>query len=138
MSIQPYNASAQGSSITYSMDIPEGNAEVSVHVITACTLAFQRSEGHRYTVGFEGEEAVEVNFNGDLNEEPENVYRVMYPAAASRIIEKTVKIKTGSAGTKKLTIKPLDPGVVLEKIIVDLGGYKRQFLFGEESPCKRK
>ena len=138
MSIQPYNASAQGSSITYSMDIPEGNAEVSVHVITACTLAFQRSEGHRYTVGFEGEEAVEVNFNGDLNEEPENVYRVMYPAAASRIIEKTVKLKTGSAGTKKLTIKPLDPGVVLEKIVVDLGGYKRQFLFGEESPCKRK
>ena len=139
ISIQPYTAETDGSSITYSMQIPQGNEEVNVHVITACTLAFKRSEGHRYTIGFEGEEAVEVNYNGELNEEPENVYRVMYPTAASRVIEKTVKLKTGNgSGNKKLVIKPLDPGMVLEKIVVDLGGYKRQFLFGEESPCARK
>ena len=139
ISLQPYTASTEGSSIAYSMEMPEGNSEVSVRVITACTLAFKRSEGHRYTIGFEGEEPTEVNFNGELNEEPENVYRVMYPTAASRIIEKTVKLKTGSAqaGNRKLIVKPLDPGVVLEKIVVDLGGYKPQFLFGQESPCKR-
>ena len=61
----------------------------------------------------------------------------MYPTVASRIIEKTVRLKAGAAGTKTLVIKPLDPGVVLEKIVIDLGGYQPSFLFGTESPVSR-
>ena len=38
------------------------------------------------------------------------------------------------AGTHKLTFKPNDPGIVLEKIVIDFGGYTRQYLHGEESP----
>ncbi len=137
ISVQPYTSDVKGSSVAYRLVIPTGHDEVDVHIITASTLAFQRVEGHRYTVGFEGQEAVEVNFNGELNEDPENVYRIMYPTVASRIVDMTVHIKVGAAGTKNLIIKPLDPGVILEKIIIDLGGYKPSFLFGNESPCKR-
>ena len=137
ISIQPYSANVAGSSVTYRFDLPEGVDEVEVRVITASTLAFQRKEGHRYTVGLEGNEAVEVNFNGELNEEPENVYRIMYPTVARRVIEKTVKLKIDKAGTQSLVISPLDPGVVLQKIVVDFGGYQPSYLFGKESDCKR-
>lgn len=137
ISIQPYSANVAGSSVTYCFDLPEGVDEVEVRVITASTLAFQRKEGHRYTVGLEGKEAVEVNFNGELNEEPENVYRIMYPTVARRVIEKTVKLKIDKAGTQSLVISPLDPGVVLQKIVVDFGGYQPSYLFGNESDCKR-
>ena len=137
ISIQPYSANVAGSSVTYCFDLPEGVDEVEVRVITASTLAFQRKEGHRYTVGFEGKEVVEVNFNGELNEEPENVYRIMYPTVARRVIEKTVKLKIDKAGTQSLVISPLDPGVVLQKIVVDFGGYQPSYLFGKESDCKR-
>ena len=137
ISIQPYSANVAGSSVTYRFDLPEGVDEVEVRVITASTLAFQRKEGHRYTVGLEGKEAVEVNFNGELNEEPENVYRIMYPTVARRVIEKTVKLKIDKAGTQSLVISPLDPGVVLQKIVVDFGGYQPSYLFGKESDCKR-
>ena len=137
ISIQPYSANVAGSSVTYRFDLPEGVDEVEVRVITASTLAFQRKEGHRYTVGLEGKEAVEVNFNGELNEEPENVYRIMYPTVARRVIEKTVKLKIDKAGTQSLVISPLDPGVVLQKIVVDFGGYQPSYLFGNESDCKR-
>ena len=137
ISVQPYTADVTGSSITYRMDIPEGVDEVNVHVVIASTLAFKRQEGHRYTVGFEGQQAVEVNFNGELNEEPENVYRVMYPTVARRVIEKNVRLKVASAGSNSLVIRPLDPGVVLEKIIIDWGGYKPSYLFGKESNCRR-
>ena len=137
ISIQPYSANVAGSSVTYRFDLPEGIDEVEVRVITASTLAFQRKEGHRYTVGLEGKEAVEVNFNGELNEEPENVYRIMYPTVARRVIEKTVKLKIDKAGTQSLVISPLDPGVVLQKIVVDFGGYQPSYLFGKESDCKR-
>ena len=137
ISLQPYNASIEGASISYRMEIPEGIDSVDVHVITASTLAFARQDGHRYAVGFEGQEPVVVNFNGELNEEPENVYRIMYPTVASRVIEKTVRMKVPGSGERNLTISPLDPGVVLEKIIVDLGGYRKSFLFGKESPLTR-
>lgn len=113
--------------------------------ITASTLAFQRQEGHRYVVEIQdasgtgaGGSPVEVNFNGELNEDPENVYRIMYPTVARRVIDMPVKLKLNKAGLHTLTIRPLDPGVVLEKIVVDLGGYQESFLFGKESKCVRK
>ena len=137
ISVQPYDALTDGASISYRMQIPEGVKEVDVHVITAATLAFKRKEGHRYQIGFDGQESTEVNFNGELNEEPNNVYRVMYPTVASRVINQKVHLKVGS-GTQTLTLRPLDPGVVLEKIVIDLGGYKPQHLFGNETPCTRK
>lgn len=137
VSLQPYTADTDGSSISYRMQIPEGVSDVKVHVIIASTLAFKRSEGHRYTVGFDGQQATEVNYNGDLNEDPANVYRIMYPTVARRVIEKVIPLKT-SAGTQTLTIRPLDPGMVLEKVVVDLGGYEESYLFGTESPYSRK
>lgn len=138
ISLQPYNEPVDGGSISYRMNLPAGTEDVKVHVITASTLAFERRDGHRYTIGFEGETPVEVNFNGELNEEPENVYRVTYPTVARRVIEKVVDLKTGGDGLKTLVIDPLDPGVVLQKIVVDLGGYKESYLFGKESDCHRK
>ena len=138
ISLQPYSADVNGGSITYRFEVPEGVNEVDVHVITASTLAFQRMEGHRYTVGFEGQQPVEVNFNGELNEEPENVYRITYPTVARRVIDKSVKLKVDKAGMKSLVVSPLDPGVVLQKIVVDFGGYQPSYLFCKESNCKRK
>lgn len=138
ISLQPYNASVAGSSISYQMNIPQGVKEAEVHVITASTLAFHRKEGHRYTIGFAGGEPVEVNFNGELNEEPENVYRIMYPTVGRRVIEKTIKLKIAKSGINTLTLCPLDPGVVLQKIVVDLGGYNSSYLFGKETDCTRK
>jgi hypothetical protein len=32
-----------------------------------------------------------------------------------------------------LTFIPNDPGIVLEKVVIDFGGYKKQYLFGKES-----
>lgn len=154
IAIHPYTAGTDGASISYKVELPAGLSEVNVHVITGTTLAFARKEGHRYTVAFDDNEPVEVNFNGELNEEPENVYRVMYPAAAARVIDMPVKLALGSATTNgasangqtgdsgssvhTLTIKPLDPGVILTKIVIDLGGYQESFLFGNESPCGRE
>ena len=138
ISLQPYSADVNGGSVTYRFEVPEGVSEVDVHVITASTLAFQRKEGHRYTVALDGQQPVEVNFNGELNEEPENVYRIMYPTVARRVIDKNVKFKVDKSGVKSLVISPLDPGVVLQKIVVDLGGYQPSYLFGKESDCKRK
>ena len=88
-----------------------------------------------YSVAFDGGEAKVVNFNDNLNEDPKNIYSIYYPTVARRVIEKTVTMPLVSStdGLHTLTFTPNDPGIVLEKIVIDFGGYKKQYLYGEES-----
>ena len=76
-------------------------------------------------------------FNERLNEDPQNIYSVYYPTVARRVVE-TVSVLPAREGWATLTLRPLDPGIVFEKIVVDYGGYIPQFLFGEESPAVRE
>jgi hypothetical protein len=56
---------------------------------------------------------------------------------ARRVVESVAELPLdASATTHQLTIHPDDPAIVFEKIVVDAGGYQRQFLFGEESPVR--
>ncbi|MBQ0020076.1 MAG: glycosyl hydrolase 115 family protein [Bacteroidales bacterium] len=135
ISLQPYTVRPNGATLTYAFRLPEGVSEVDVHVITKSTLAFERTEGHRYTVGFKGGDKKEVNYNGDMNEEAQNIHRTYYPVVARRVVEKqvTLPVKTDNDGICYLEISPIEPAVVLEKIIIDYKGYKPQYLFGNES-----
>lgn len=138
VAVRPYTESPEGAVLKYAVTIPEGTDSVTVHVVTKSTLAFDRKEGHRYTVGFEGGKPVEINFNANLNEDPQNIYSVFYPTVARRVVEKKVPVKVGKTGETMLEIAPLDPGIVFEKIVIDLGGYSPSYLFGNESPHIRK
>ncbi len=138
IAVRPYTESPAGAALHYAVNIPEGTDSVTVHVITKSTLAFERQDGHRYSVAFDDESPVEVNFNADLNENPENIYSVFYPTVARRVVEKTVSLPVSKTGERRLTIRPLDPGIVFEKIVIDMGGYEPSYLFGKESPRKRK
>ena len=128
VALMPYTEGVEGASLTYKMALPENVSEVNVHVVVKSTLAFHDVKGHEYSVGFYGG-----------NEESENVYSVFYPTVARRVVEKTVKLTVppSTDGTQLLTLKPLDPGIVFEKIVVDCGGYQKSYLFMDESPCKR-
>ena len=64
----------------------------------------------------------------------------MYPAGAARMIETTVNLELpkSSDGEYTLSIKPLDPGIVISKIIVDTDGFEQTHLKMDESPYQRK
>ena len=113
----PYTTSAVGASLTYRFTLPQGVTEAKVHVITNSTLPFLRREGHRYMVSADGQAPVEVNYNSDLTED--NQWH-MYDVVATRIIDKTVSITfNASADVHTLTISPIDPGLVLERVVVE-------------------
>ena len=108
---------------------------VKVHVITKSTLDYLDKGGLVYDLSIDGQTPISVNFNKDLNEKPENIYSIYYPTVASRIVEQIVELPIDAVqDIHTLTIHPQDPGIVFEKIVIDLGGYKKQFLFGKESP----
>ncbi len=125
-------------SLTYAFELPANIKEVKVHVVTKSTLDYMNKGGMTYSLSIDGGEAATVNFNDNLNEDPKNVYSIYYPTVASRVVEKTVNLPIGEGQGEVHTLKyvPNDPNIVLEKIVIDFGGYKKQYLFGKES--KRK
>lgn len=140
IALMPYTKPVTGSSLTYKMSLPSGVDKADIHLIVKSTLAFKRPEGHRYAVSIDGGDETIVNFNGNLNENPENIYSVFYPTVARRVVEKKVSLPVGktSDGMHTLTVRPFDEGIVFEKIVVDFGGYEPSYLFMPESQCSRK
>lgn len=139
IAVMPYSEPVKGASISYKMELPKDVSSVTVRVVVKSTLAFKNLDGHSYKVGFSGGDEKIINFNSDLNEKPENIYTVFYPTVARRVVEKTVELQVceTSEGMQILKLTPMDPGIVFEKIVVDIGGYQESYLFGNESPNKR-
>lgn len=139
IALMPYSKEVEDASLSYKMELPKDIKEVTVHIVVKSTLAFHDTKGHKYEVAFDGSKSETINFNFNLNEEPANVYAFLYPTVARRVVEKEVKLSLPVTADNlyTLTLKPLDPGIVFEKIIVDCGGYQKTYLFMDESPCKR-
>lgn len=139
VTLMPRRVATEGASLNYRIkDIPQDIDSVSVHVVVKSTLAFENKDGHKYTVGLNGEDGETVNFNWNLNELPENIYDVFYPTVARRVVENVVRLPLKSNdGTVELTLKPIDSGIVFEKIVIDFGGYEPEYLFGKESKFTR-
>ncbi len=127
MTLMPYTASVGGADITYKFRMRD-TGKVSIHVITKSTLDYLNKGGMTYGVSVDGSAPVEVNFNGRLNEKPENIYDIYYPTVASRIVDKTIEVslQPTADGIHTVTITPNDPAIVFEKIVVDgRGGASR-------------
>jgi hypothetical protein len=131
----PHTESVEGASLLYRFRCSKGGEQVKVHIITKSTLDFLNKGGLQFAVQLDGCAPVTVNLNGDLNEKPENIYRIYYPTVARRVIDTVVELPLGATADfcHTLTFLPKDPGIVLEKVVVDCGGYQEQYLFGTES-----
>ena len=137
MTLMPYTKSVKGASITYKFKLKaekasDGNAsngkqKVRIHVITKSTLDYLNKGGLTYGVSLDGASPVEVNFNKDLNEKPENIYNIYYPTIATRIVDKVIELElpASSDSIHTLTLTPNDPAIVFEKIVIDGRGGKK-------------
>ena len=139
MTLMPYTEPTGDGSLTYRFALTgQQPKEVKVHVVVKSTLDYLNKGGLTYTVAIDGREPQRVNFNSRLNEDKDNIYTIFYPTVARRIVESVVTMPIdASVATHQLTFHPDDPAIVLEKIVVDAGGYQPQFLFGQESPLSR-
>lgn len=137
MTLMPYTKSVKGASITYKFKMQvsktsdgkafNGKQKVRIHVITKSTLDYLNKGGLTYGVSLDGASPVEVNFNKDLNEKPENIYNIYYPTIATRIVDKVIELElsASSDGIHTLTLTPNDPAIVFEKILIDGRGGKK-------------
>ena len=135
----PYTKSVKGASISYKFKMKAGKSsdvkaaksnvkKVRIHVITKSTLDYLNKGGLTYGVSIDGATPIQVNFNKDLNEKPENIYNIYYPTIATRIVDKVIELElpASSDGIHTLTLTPNDPAIVFEKIVIDGRGGKER------------
>ena len=136
IALMPYTEKTVNAHITYKMQMKPQSDSIKVRIFFDSTLPFKKG-GHNVAASFKGGKEKVWNINQDLNWK--NNYSKMYPTGAARMIESvtTLTLPKSEDGLFELTIRPLDPGVVIYKIVVDNGGYEETYLKMQESPYQR-
>ncbi len=136
IALMPYTEKTDGSFLSYKFKLNAGSDSIKVRLYLDSTLSFKKG-GHSIAVAIAGGKEKIVNINNELVWK--NCYTKMYPTAAARMIELeiTVPLPYRENGNCILKIKPLDPGIVFYKIIIDNGGFEESFLKMPESPYEK-
>ncbi|QCR25177.1 glycosyl hydrolase 115 family protein [Pontibacter sp. SGAir0037] len=132
MSPFPVTAPAQtpgGNSpcLEYRMYLQDSGA-VNVHVYLSPTLNYQSTQGIRYAVSIDDEAPQIINMHQD-----ENKQGMWDKWVANNINIQTSKHTVKKSGEHVLKFWMVDPGVVLQKVVVDTGGLKPSYLGPPES-----
>ena len=99
---------------------------VMVQAYLAPTLDFTNTTGLRYAVSIDDEAPQLINLHTGLN--PDNGNRPWERAVAENIIFKTSQHNVAAAGAHVLKFWRVDPGVVLEKLVVSQGTVPASYL----------
>ncbi len=135
ITLRPYTQPVDGGELTY---VFTSVSDVKkVHVVVKSTLDYLNQGGLCYEVSMDDGMPLIINFNQNLNEDPKNIYSIYYPTVARRVVESVVPL-TSFPGRHTLTLRPLDPGIVFEKIVVDCGSYQPTYLYYDESPRQQE
>ena len=104
----------------------EKTGNVKVELLLAPTLNFNNNKGLSYAVSFDGGKEQVINFNGHYNGE-------LGKWQANPIIESRSIHELKKKGKHTLRIRPLAPGIVIEKIMIHAGGLKPSYLGAPET-----
>jgi hypothetical protein len=110
--------------LEYDIDL-QSAGKFQLHVYLAPTLNFNANKGLRYAVSFDGGEEQIVNFNGNYRGE-------LGQWQAEHIIQSVTSHEL-SSGKHVLRFRILEPGIVLQKMVLDTGGLKPSYLGAPES-----
>ncbi|HPD86291.1 MAG TPA: glycosyhydrolase, partial [Proteiniphilum sp.] len=107
----------------------ESTGEFEVQLLLAPTLNFNDNKGLRYVISFDEETPQQVNFNGHYRGE-------LGRWQAEHIIRSGTRHTITEPGIHTLRCRVLDPGIVLQKIVIDTGGLNPSYLGPPESRRK--
>jgi sialate O-acetylesterase len=122
---------APGEAMALEYDLHLATAgEAKVILRLSATLNYN-DRGLRYAISFDGEDEQIVNFNGHYRGE-------LGQWQAEHVIHSATTHQIHQAGKHSLRFRALDPGIVLQKILIDRGGLKPSWLGAPESERSRQ
>jgi hypothetical protein len=102
--------------------------ELKVQAVLGPTLKFQPGEGFRYAVSIDDEAPHVVNVHADGSE------RHWSRIVSDGVAQFTTTHRVAGAGRHTVKFWALDPGLVLQRLVIDAGGLRPSYLGPPESP----
>lgn len=115
-----YPSAADSVYLEYAVNL-KSTGTFNLYVLVSPTLNFNANKGLRYAVSFDGGPEQIVNINGTYRGE-------LGPWQAERIIKTSTRHEIQTSGLHRLRIRVLEPGIILQKIMLDTGGLKPSYL----------
>ncbi len=100
--------------------------KATVHIWLSPTLNFNANKGLRYAISLDGGAEQIVNINGHYRGEL-GIWQ------STHIIKTATDHELAKKEKHTLSIRPLDPALILQKVMVDFGGLKESYLGAPES-----
>lgn len=121
---EPITASVEGMAVEY--DFQTTSTGYAVVMLRLAPTLNYIPDGQRYAISIDGGKEKIININGHYRGELGEWQR-------NHCIDSQTIFTLNKAGKHTLRIRPLDNGIVMEKIIIDLGGLHRSFLGPDET-----
>lgn len=116
----PASVTPDNAYVEYELEsVSSGKAKVSV--LLAPTLNFNANKGLCFAISVDGGQEQIINYNSEYHGRP-----ISWQSAS--IIKTDLELDFGQAGRHSLRFRFVNPGVVLEKILIDFGGLKPSYL----------
>ncbi|MCD9855203.1 glycosyl hydrolase 115 family protein [Epilithonimonas sp. JDS] len=109
----------------------ESKGEFEFQLLLAPTLNYNHNKGLRYEISFDGGTPQTINFNSHYKGE-------LGKWQSEHIIRSMTRHQISEPGKHKLRFRVLEPGIVLEKILINTGGLKPSYLGAPESQYSEK
>ncbi len=116
----PASVTPDNAYVEYEIEtVSSGKAKLSI--LLAPTLNFNANKGLCFAISVDGGQEQIINFNGHYSGK-------VGPWQAASIIKTDMEVDFGQAGRHDLRFRFVDPGVVMEKMLIDFGGLKSSYL----------
>ena len=115
----PYTKSTEGASITYDFNAAEAKENATVTMILATNFPFNDGRGQRLAVALDGKNLATLNVNEASRYVVQMSHDQNFEWETTRMNKQRVSLPSLTQGMHSLTFSPLDPGIVIERIVIE-------------------
>lgn len=120
IALMPYTEGTEGSSISYAIPLASDATKADLDILFAPTFPFNSGRGQKVEISIDGKEPQVININEASKYIRDGFHDQNYQWETTRVNRQRISLPVGNAidGKHTLTIRPLNPGVVIERIEV--------------------
>ena len=115
----PYTVPTDGSALSYGFELKNNRNTPKAFLMMAPTFPFNSGRGQRIEIWLDGQVVKTININEASRFIINAFHDQNYEWEKTRINKQVLNLPNLDAGKHTITIKPLDPGVVLERIVIE-------------------
>ena len=115
----PYTVPTDGSALSYGFELKNNRNTPKAFLMMAPTFPFNSGRGQRIEISLDGQIVKTMNINEASRFIVNAFHDQNYEWEKTRINKQVLHLPNLDAGKHTITIKPLDPGVVLERIVIE-------------------